>query len=46
MITQDGDSDFNSQNHSQATPSRGRASETVVILDGTATVARQFNMGS
>ena len=30
MITQDGDSDFNSQNHSEATPSRGGASETLV----------------
>ena len=30
MITQDGDSDFNSQNHSEATPLRGRASETLV----------------
>ena len=30
MITQDGYSDFNSQNHSEATPSKGGASETLV----------------
>ena len=30
MITQDGHSDFNSQNHSEATPSRGGASEKLV----------------
>ena len=30
MITQDGYSDFNSQNHTEATPSRGSASETLV----------------